>query len=91
MTDTPTLKEKKDCPMANSTVSALICERSGFKKNSIPSIEPGSVTERTIKRRKMMKRAGIINLLAFSIPLLTPFATTTIVMMIKRNWLARTR
>src|SRR5699024_3527662 len=83
MTETPTLIEKKDCPKANRIVFELRFEKSGYKKKEIPSPILSNVSERMIKMIKAMNRAGIITLLARSIPFCTPFATTIIVMTMK--------
>lgn len=68
MQDKPTHKEKKDCPNAYRTDVPVIALKSGFKKNSIPSVAPSRVKERTTIIKKQINNKGIIYLFARSIP-----------------------
>src|SRR5690625_3607196 len=85
MTDTPTLIEKKDCQSAYRTVSDVNLEKSGYKKKVSPSVISFRVRERMIKMIKAINSAGIMILLAFSMPFCIPFATTTIVITINKS------
>ena len=85
MTETPTLREKKDCPIAYKIDSPVSLEKSGMRKKDTPCSAPSSVRERTISTRNRRNRAGIKYLFAASIPACTPRATTQIVISINNS------
>ena len=68
ITETPTLREKNACPIANKMVWDVSFEKSGYKKKETPSIAPSNVKERIMIIINKIKRAGIKILFAFSIP-----------------------
>ena len=75
----PIESEKKACPSAAAHAFASIFEKSGLKRYARPSPAPGSVMEYIAMPSTMTNRIGIIILLNFSIPPLTPAATITAV------------
>ena len=68
----PRLSEKKACPMARMMTCGVILEKSGCRKKESPSLEPGSVSERTQKTSSMTNSSGMSMFDIFSIPFCTP-------------------
>src|SRR3989339_1550252 len=71
----PKLREKKACPKAASSVSPVILEKSGYRRNFTPSIAPSNVNDRIAKITTRMKSTGIRIFEYLSIPFLTPATT----------------
>ena len=73
----PILREKNACPSAFRTVFGVTFEKSGLKRNSTPLWLPGSKSEFTAMATTSTKSTGITSFENFSIPSLTPYTTTT--------------
>ena len=76
MVDTPRLSAKKACPSAVSMVCGVKCDQSGLSRKEMPAIAPSSVSERTAKSSSNTNSAGIMYLLARSMPAAMPLFTT---------------
>lgn len=84
-TPMPRLREKNACPNARIITEGVIAEKSGFRKNSRPSVALGRLTDTMQKPSSIMNNRGIIMLDKRSIPFCTPKSKITILMMIIIN------
>ena len=69
----PRLSEKNACPIAPKKTLPSTLLKSGFSRNSIPALAPGSDTEQMASTTSRINSMGIIILADFSIPFSTPF------------------
>ena len=81
--EVPSDREKNACPSASSSTLRESFEKSGWSRNEMPFMAPGSMHEATAMATSSTKSSGMSSLDTFSMPLRTPCITTMCVITMK--------